>query len=88
MTYTNIWVADDPIMNKSIINLKSEQVYDDQMTLNGRPLLVSSFILSLTDCTVPQDVLERRMAQALAKNDRTLYFVNWNQSIVVYRKAL
>jgi len=75
-------------LQNSIIDLKSEQVYDDQMTLNGRPLLVSSFILSINDCTVPQDVLERRMIEALSKHSRTLYFVNWNQSIVVYRKAI
>jgi hypothetical protein len=88
MAYTNIWIVDDPIMNKSIIDLKSEQVYDDQMTLNGRPLLVSSFILSINDCTVPQGVLERRMIEALAKHNRTYYYANWVQCTVVYRKAI
>lgn len=88
MAYTNIWIVDDPIMNKSIIDLKSEQVYDDQMTLNGRPLLVSSFIIAVHDCIVPQDILEKRLAIALAKHNRTFYYANWEQSTVVYRKAI
>jgi hypothetical protein len=91
MTYTNIWIADKPMnvgLQESIIDLKSEQVYDDLMTLNGRPLLVSSFILSVYDCIVPQDILEKRLAVALAKHSRTLYYANWTQSTVVYRKAI
>jgi len=75
-------------MNKSIIDLKSEQVYDDQMPLNGQPLLVSSFNIAVHDCIVPQDVLEKRLAVALAKHNRTLYCVNWAQSTVAYWKAL
>lgn len=75
-------------LHNSVILLQNERVYDDQMTLNGRPLLTTSFVLSLEDCNVPQDILEKRLAEALAKNGRTLYYANWAQCTVVYREAI
>lgn len=75
-------------LHESVILLQNERVYDDQTPLNGKPLMVSSFILSVYDCVVPQDVLEKRLAIALAKNGRTFYYANWAQSTVVYREAL
>jgi hypothetical protein len=76
------------ILYKSVILLQNERVYDDQMTLNGKPLLTSSFVLADHDCVVPQDILEKRLADALAKRGRTFYYANWAQSTVVYREAI
>jgi hypothetical protein len=75
-------------LHESIIDLKSEQVYDDKILLYGQPLMVSSFILSINDCTVPQDILERRMIEALSKHTRTFYYANWVQCTVVYSKKI
>lgn len=75
-------------LQNSVILLQNERVYDDQMTLNGKPLLTASFVLAVHDCVVPQDILEKRLAEALAKRGRTLYYANWAQCTVVYREAI
>lgn len=75
-------------LQNSVILLQNERVYDDQILLNGKPLLTASFVLSVYDCVVPQDILEKRLAEALAKRDRTFYYANWAQCIVVYREAI
>jgi hypothetical protein len=75
-------------MHNSVILLQNERVYDDQMLLDGKPLLTSSFVLAVHDCVVPLDILEKRLAIALAKRDRTFYYANWAQSTVIYREAI
>ena len=74
-------------LHESVILLQNERVYDDQILLNGKPLLTASFILSVYDCVVPQDILEKRLAIALSYNGRTFYYANWAQYTVMYRKT-
>lgn len=75
-------------MNKSVILLQNEKVYDDTMTLNGKSLMTTEFIISVYDSIVPQDILEKRIGVALSNRGRTLYYVNWQQGTVVYREAI
>lgn len=75
-------------MNKSVILLQNEKVYDDTMTLNGKPLMVAGFTISVYDIIVPQDILEKRIGVALSNKGRTLYYVNWRHGTVVYREGI
>jgi len=75
-------------MSKSVILLQNEKVYDDTAIVNGKPLMTAEFIVSVYDSIVPQDILEKRIEVALSNRGRTLYYVNWTESTVVYREAI
>lgn len=85
MAYTNIWIADDPIMNKSIINLSTEERYNDNLHQN-LVLYSASFILGHDDLIVPYSEIADRMKVALYEQDRFYQWINISDSKVIYTK--
>ena len=75
-------------MNKSVILLQEEEVHDDldMFSHNGKRLMVAPFTVSVYDSIVPQDILEKRITEALSNRGRTVYYVNWTFNKVIYRE--
>lgn len=84
MTYTNIWIVDDPIMNKSIINLSTEKLHANEH--QKLVLYSATFILGYEDLSVPYGEISKRMKEALKAHNRLYQWIIIPESRVVYTK--
>ena len=76
-------------MTQSTIYLNKEKMFDskENRTINGKLLYHAPITLSSDDESFSEDILERRIINALAKNDRTYYHIIWDQRKVFYVKT-
>ena len=84
MAYTNIWVADKPIMTKSIIDLSTEKVHDIRHP--SSTLYSATFILGDQDLPKPYSEISVRMKEALKAHNRLYQWIMVAESKVVYTK--
>jgi len=84
MAYTNIWIADDPIMNKSIINLSTEKLHECKH--QNLVLYSATYILGYNDLTVPYGEISKRMKEALKAHNRLYQWMIVPERKVVYTK--